>query len=230
MTAFYIIGHIFSLTTYVIKRIVFLCYRVLVFLTKPGARIVLPILLIAGAFVFEDRINAHPRAGMENWRVYSDLWRVIEAATGYQRPLNLIEPLLPAHTLMVLAGFLVVLLWIVALMLRPIMGAFPIPAPPIKPTLFIPPKPEKLKTYRARVVAPLLTQKAWDGSDKALIDLMEPDLQQILSRDHGALDREIEQSTIPIEPPATTSEPEPAQRRSEHPIQPLRDEDIVRPA
>lgn len=230
MTIFYVIGHVFNLLIYIIKRFAFFLYRFLIFLTKPGARIILPILFIAGVFVFEEKINLHPRAGIENWRIYNDFWRVVEAATGYQRPLNLIEPLTPAYTLMVLALSSVLLLWLVALMLRPIMGAFPIPAPPVRPTLFIPPRPEKVKTYRTRVVAPILTQKAWDGSDKALIDLMEPELQQILSRDHGALDREIGQSMAPIEPSPITSEPELAERLSERPIAPLRDTDIVRPS
>lgn len=207
---------------YYVKQIVFLLYRFVVFLTKPGALIVFPVLIIGAGYFFSDKINSHPFAVRENIRVYNDLAEVIYAATGYQDTFAVIGNRTPAETVMGLGVISIAFLWLLALLLRPIIGAFPIITPPMKPRLLVPPKPVELKAYPVSVVAPKLPPAAWNGGDKEIIAVLAPRLQEILKRDHEAINRQLEREIVSQPIPNETA-PEPEDIATSH------DDDIVRP-
>lgn len=177
MRMFLIIGYLVKLAFYMPRLMLFWAYRILVFFTKPGAMLMLPVALIGTTFWFRETINFSMWANGLNAQFYGWLTQVLYEVTGTARSIRNLSPVMTAITVQVLA---IPALYIAFMVLRPIIGTLPILSPPMFPQLWLPPREVKLKAYRATVAAPMLAGRAWDGNPRDLIERLPDDVRAVL--------------------------------------------------
>lgn len=226
MRLFHIIGYLARLVFYVPRLLLFWVYRFLVFITKPGAMLVLPVAIIGATLYFRGAIDRGIWANDLNASFYG--W-MLQLHAQYIGTATSITNLSPSLTLLILEVLAAPLLYVAFVVLRPIIGTLPIIAPPLFPRLWLPPREVKLTPYKATVAAPLLAGRAWDGSDRDLIERLPSDVRAILDRppadthEQGRVIDAASEHPRPVQPVAPPVEEEPAFNAF------ASDDDIVRP-
>ena len=222
MRALLIVTYLVKLALYVPRMALFRFYRLLVFLTKPGAVFILPLALMGVTFWYREMINLSFWAHELNAQFYGWLTHTLYELTG---TVQSIRNLSPAMTALAVEALAIPVLYVIFLILRPVIGTLPVIAPPLFPQLWLPPREVKLKPYRATIAVPMLSPRAWDGNMRDLVERLPDDVRAVLEH-RPEPPRAIPAPVIDMQPKPVMPE---AALHKQTGVNVFADDDIVRP-
>jgi hypothetical protein len=174
------IGYVLACQLYTLRLGLYWLHSALVFLSKPGARILVPVVLFAVVYLLRTPLDAAISNDIDT--LWESLVRPIFGSdlANLTRPLN-IE--LTAVTLLLLLGLVMLLL---ASMLQPVVGALNAPRKPLPP---LPPMVVPNTEVKAVPATRLLTPQSYAPLPEGLASLsrgLPEELQGLLARKEDA--------------------------------------------
>ena len=161
----YRIGYLFRLAIYAVRLLFFWAYRFVLFSTKPGARFIVPFMLLGGVWYCADWLDSSADVQALVSEAYSYAGNYAYQATGTLHRFTVYPP---STVLYGAVAAFAVLFYIFSRAIRPIVAAFPIMSPPMFPRFWLPPPAHSVPMVKAAVAVPTLTGRAWDGNEARL--------------------------------------------------------------
>ena len=170
------IGYILACQFYCLRLVLYGIHSLLVFLTKPGARLVIPLALIGLVYAARDPLKAHfdqPIGDFWSGAMWvflgSDLYRLLEP---FRIELTALAGLL---------GFALVFA-LLSSMMRPVIGTFAAPKQPLPPLPPLSVPDTRLRTVKATLVIPKRGRNRFRGELSSLIRRLPDHLQAVVNK------------------------------------------------
>lgn len=161
----------------------FWIHRIFIFVTKPGAALIVPIVLVGTAIAMRTYIDALFGEAITNW-FYFDFLGPEEVKTPGSLAALAFEFRMEIVFLWVFAAA-GLLITVSGRILQPIMAAFPAPRPPLKPNAPLIVKDHKIETVVARV-AVSKRGSSFNGKLPSLVSSLPPEARSVITASQAA--------------------------------------------
>lgn len=154
---------------YLLRLALYFTYGFLVFLSKPGARVLFP--LIVGALVYWQR----------DWLTAQTALAPYFELLAWHFPLDAVLGPVPLDYYLYLAVFILTMcVWIGSSLLRPVLGSLPPMRRPLPPLRKLKARHRPTYPVHAQVIVPKLGRTWWGGQEHHLTRRLPPRLQKLL--------------------------------------------------
>ena len=176
MTALRYLVYVLACQFYCLRLAVYLIHSALVFLTKPGARLVVPLALLGLVYVLRGFIEAQADPAIDAF------WQ------GAVRPLigadlyGLLSPFAIEISALAVLLLFALAFALLSSMLRPLVGTFAAPRQPLPPLppLLVP--DTQVRTVKARIAVPERSRSGFHGDLDALLDRVPDHVREVVER------------------------------------------------